>query len=435
MKPKIHTLSGTPEEFFCGGIEDSFCSHVRPGFPERPMDEFELMRVYKRFRKYLNHVAKLEAGGRNVHRLRTGAPWHMIETVPGVYNWSWMDKFVNHANKLGIDLIVDIVHYATPLWMEQSFDDPQYPERVAAFAKAFATRYKDRVKHYTPANEPGINSLMCGANGAWKPYMTGSQGFVRVLTQLAKGIQQTVKAIRSVQPDAVMFAVEATGYFLPLSEAAIPAAKANIRRDLLCWDLVHGKVDINHELYAWLRENNVSAEALTEFQTNAVKMDILGVNYYPWSSRTIDVKDGRVVEATGAPDGRLLGNLLRECYEYTGAPLWVTETSAHGVGAGSKTGAYRDKLPEQRIKWLDDTLEACGEVRKQGIPLLGYTQFPLFSMIDWEYRGGDGLASEYLINLGIYDVKFKGVDDIRITESPAVARFKHHLRTFEAVSA
>jgi beta-glucosidase len=435
MKNIIKHLPGTPEEFFCGGLEDSFVAHARPGHPERPMDEFELMRVYKRFRKYLNHVAKLQAGNRRVTRLRTGAPWHLIETQPGVYDWRWMDKFVNHANKLSIDLIVDVVHYATPLWLEKSFLDPLYPEHVASFAAALATRYKGKVNLYTPLNEPGVNAQMCGEAGAWAPYLTGGAGYVQVMIQLALGIQQTVQAIRAVDPDAVMFAVEAMGYYAPLSPAAVPVAKAKLHRDLVCWDLVHGTVDESHACFGWLTEMGTSLETLAALRSNAVKMDVLGVNFYPWSSKTVDVVDGKVVDGWGKWDGHLLANLLQDCHEYTQAPMWVTETSAHGAGAGSKTGAVLDHWPELRIEWLDGTMEACAQVRKEGLPLLGYTQFPLFSMVDWLYRDGTGSVEDYLINLGMYDVKLVGEDDIKIIKTATVDRFLYHLSMFETQAA
>jgi hypothetical protein len=110
--------------------------------------------------------------------------------------------------------------------------------------------------------------------------------------------------------------------------------------------------------------------------------------------------------------------------------MWVTETSAHGAGAGSKTGAVLDHWPELRVEWLDGTMEACALVRKEGLPLLGYTQFPLFSMVDWLYRNGTGPVEDYLINLGMYDVKLVGQDDIKIVKTATV----YHMRTFEATT-
>jgi beta-glucosidase len=34
--------------------------------------------------------------------------------------------------------------------------------------------------------------------------------------------------------------------------------------------------------------------------------------------------------------------------------------------------------------------------------VLGYTWFPLFTMVDWRYRHGKGPQERYYINLGLY---------------------------------
>ena len=81
--------------------------------------------------------------------------------------------------------------------VKKEFANPDYPKYVAAYAAAFAERYKGIVKWYTPLNEPIINALMCGMRGLWPPYLKGDNGYIRMMLQLARGIIQTVKAIKA----------------------------------------------------------------------------------------------------------------------------------------------------------------------------------------------------------------------------------------------
>ena len=47
-------------------------------------------------------------------------------------------------------------------------------------------------------------------------------------------------------------------------------------------------------------------------------------------------------------------------------------------------------------------MAAIKQLRAAGVPVLGYTWFPLFTMIDWRYRLGRGPLEEYRVELGLY---------------------------------
>jgi hypothetical protein len=42
------------------------------------------------------------------------------------------------------------------------------------------------------------------------------------------------------------------------------------------------------------------------------------------------------------------------------------------------------------------------------VPVLGYTWFPLFTMIDWRYRWERGPIENYLLDLGLYQLHANG---------------------------
>jgi hypothetical protein len=55
-----------------------------------------------------------------------------------------------------------------------------------------------------------------------------------------------------------------------------------------------------------------------------------------------------------------------------------------------------------RSRWLDSSLAAIKALRGRGIPVLGYTWFPMFTMIDWRYRTGRRPKEAYQIDLGLF---------------------------------
>lgn len=417
---------------FMVGIECTMIVDVRTDLnPDmRELDQYELMKHYTRWREDLDLVAKLRTEHHSVKRIRWALPWYRVETAPGVYDWSWTDQVVDYALELGIELVVDVVHYGCPRWMPLAFLDPTYPERVASFAAAAAERYKGKINDWTPFNEPAVAAEFGAKSAQWPPYENNEQAFVRSIVAIAEGMQLSTKRIRAIDPAVRIWAAESVKNYHPVNAEAAPFAKAALRKDLVIWDLVHGKVDEKHEYYGWLTGNGATPEQLPRLRANAVVMDVLGINFYPWLSQTYEWKDGGIQQFWDW-NGNLLLELLQGCYEHTGARLCVTETSAHG-GGGPKSQSMIDGAGDFRQRWLDETVAAVAEARSQGIPCLGYTQYPLYTMIDWKYRLETGCPEDFFVHFGMIEVDEK---DYSRRWTPVADRFLHHMRTFECEGA
>jgi beta-glucosidase len=381
---------GSQSEGFiwAGGIEDTFIPQERPGL--RALEEYELTQHYQQWRGDLARGASL-----GISALRWGVPWYRVERAPGVFDWVWIDEVLDYmVRDLRIEPIVDLMHYGTPLWLEGNFIAPDYPERVAMYASAFAERYGTLVRYYTPLNEPTVNADMCGRRGEWPPYLTGEAGYLRVLLPIARGIQLSAQAIRAADPDAVLVAVEAMGWCRPAAPEAQPAADRRDHHELLAWDLVRGAVDAAHPLHAELLANGASEIELAWLRAGATEQDWFGVNFYPWSACEISLDEGGGASTRPIPrDGRLLADVLRRCHAHTGVPLIVSETSANEDIAG-------------RGAWMDETIAAVCELRAAGLPVIGYTWFPLITMVDWAYRTSALPVADHLLHLGLWDSHF-----------------------------
>ncbi|HJZ47532.1 MAG TPA: family 1 glycosylhydrolase [Roseiflexaceae bacterium] len=402
---------------WAGGIEDTFIPQGRAGL--RPLEEYELTQHYAQWRGDLYRAASL-----GISALRWGVPWYRVEPEPGRFDWTWIDEVLDcMVRELGIQPIVDLMHYGTPLWLEGSFVAPDYPERVATYARAFAERYGRLVRYYTPLNEPTVNAQMCGRRGMWPPYLTGEDGYVRVLLSIARGIQLSAQAIRAADHDAALVAVEAMGWCRPASPGAQAAAARRDQHELLAWDLVRGAVNERHPLHAELIANGASEVELAALRAGATEQDLFGVNFYPWSACEMALdENGQPSPRPVARDGRLLADVLRRCYGHTGRPLIVTETSAKEDIGG-------------RAAWMDETIAAVREVRAEGVPVIGYTWFPLITMVEWEYRTSERSLADHLLHLGLWDSHFDERGVLVREATPLVERYRQYVASKTILTA
>jgi beta-glucosidase/6-phospho-beta-glucosidase/beta-galactosidase len=403
-------FSGSPIDFCWGtGIEDTFVPQTRPGM--RPLDEYELMGHYEHWRADL---ALAKACG--AQTIRWGIPWYRVEPEQGRFDWSWTDQVIPYiTDELGLQPILDLMHYGTPLWLTHSFIDPRYPAAVAAYARAVAERYGDRIRYYTPLNEPSVNALMCGKRGLWPPYRHGERGYLAVAMALAEGMLRTVRALREVNPHAIMVHVEATGIWRAAHAGLEPLAAEQRQRGYLFLDLLTGRVDEEHPRWSWLTSNGVPAETLHRLAAQLITLDIIGLNFYPqWSTRQIALDQrGRMRFRKVEQNGAGFGQMIADFYERYRAPIMITETSA-----------MKGIAPKRR--WLHDSVAAVRELRGRGVPVIGYTWFPLFTMVDWNYRTGQRPRNAYLIELGLYESQTEPDGTLRYVPTELVDAFRHY---------
>ena len=177
-----------------------------------------------------------------------------------------------------------------------SFLNPDYPEYVADYSRAFADHYRGLCYWYTPLNEPRINAWYAGRLGWWPPYAKNWHGFASVLAQLCRGICKTQQAIAEVSPGAVFVHVDATDLYLA-GDPGDPALaeEARFRRSWCCLalDLVLGRVTRDHTLTSCAERHGIGADQSDWFLANAVRPDIIGYNMYPMFSRKVVTRSSR----------------------------------------------------------------------------------------------------------------------------------------------
>src|SRR4051812_4670458 len=150
-------LPVAPDQFLWGtGIEDTFIIDPHP-LTGRTLDEYELTGHYEQWEADLQRAAEL-----GVSILRYGIPWYRVEPRPGQFDWSWTDQVLPRIVELGMEPVIDLMHYGTPLWLTDAFLNTDYAERVAEYGAAFARQYRGLFRWLTPLNEPRVNAWYAG---------------------------------------------------------------------------------------------------------------------------------------------------------------------------------------------------------------------------------------------------------------------------------
>lgn len=373
---------------FALGVEDTFIPQEAEG--QRSLDEYELMQHYEFWREDLGLCEQVGAT-----MVRWGIPWYKVNPEPNVWKWDWLDQVVDWFEEHKIALIADLVHYGTPLWLQGEFGSDEYSSRVAEYAHAVADRYRGRIPHYTPANEPLLNTMYCGEFGHWPPYLTGDAGFVKVLRGISKGIVQSQSAISMADPDADFVHVEASFRFAGDIDDHQDTHQHLLARRFIVQDLVMGRVDASHPLAPYLLEHGFSESDLAWARENTAEPDVIGVNYYPQHSTE---RFERGVSLGGGP-GQLrprvnagtegLRDVLSQFAARYGKPVFLTETGYTGSVA-------------ERIAWLRDSVEAVHQLRAEGVDVVGYTWWCITDMFEWTYRYGTGEPLDYLLAMGLW---------------------------------
>lgn len=359
-----------------GGVE---CSVVRIG--ETWRDQLHETGHHARDDD-LDRVAALGIG-----TVRYPVLWERVAPdSPDDHDWSWHDRRLDRLRDLRITPIVGLLHHGSgPHYTDLL--DPAFPAKLAAYAAAVARRYP-WIGAWTPVNEPVTTARFSALYGHWYPHARCLHAFCRMVVNQCLGVDAAMRAIRAVDPAALLVQTEDLGRIFAVPSLRYQADHENLRR-WLSLDLLFGRVDPQHPLWPLLMRAGVSPTSLRVLQENTVPPDIIGINHYLTSDRYLDpdhdryppefaggngrdryadVEAVRIVPAPGplGPEARLW-----EAWERYRHPIAVTEAH-HGA----------EELIEC-VRWLAEVWEAASRLRARGADIRAVTAWSLFGAVDW----------------------------------------------------
>jgi dTDP-4-dehydrorhamnose reductase len=318
-------------------------------------------------------------------------------------NWSWADERLGRLRELGINPIVGLVHHGSGP-RHTSLIDPEFPEKLALYARAVAQRYP-WLTHYTPVNEPLTTARFSGLYGHWYPHGRDNLTFGRALLGQCRGVALSMKAIREVNPNAQLVQTDDLGKIYSTPKLAYQAQFENERR-WLSFDLLCGRITPAHPVWDYLHKCGISDAELEWFLENPCPPDIMGINHYLTSDRLLDehlehypacYHGGNEkhqyadVEAVRVCAEGIAGHhsLLKEAWERYHLPLAVTEAHLHCTR-------------EEQLRWLYEVWNGALQLRDQGVDVRAVTAWSLLGTYDW-----NSLVTRWVgyYESGVFDVR------------------------------
>jgi dTDP-4-dehydrorhamnose reductase len=358
-----------------GGLE---CTLNRVG--DRYLDQLERNGHYGRADD-LDRFA-----GLGIRAIRYPVLWERVAPDGvGRADWRWTDERLGRLRELGIRPIVTLVHHGSGP-RHTSLVDPGFPAGLAEFARAVAERYP-WVDAYTPVNEPLTTARFSGLYGHWHPHGRDPATFVRALLTECRAVAAAMRAIRQVSPGAALVQTDDLGKTFSTRALGYQAEFDNERR-WITWDLLCGRVDRGHPMWAYLAGCGAPERELDALAEDPAPPDILGINYYLTSERFLDERLERYPPHTHGGNGRhayadveavrvrsqgIAGPraLLREAWDRYGIPLAVTEVHL---------GCTR----EEQLRWLHEVWTAACSLRADGADVRAVTAWALLGSYDWD---------------------------------------------------
>lgn len=338
---------------------------------------------------------------------RTSIAWTRIfpqgdEETPNEEGLRFYDNVFETCHKYGIEPLVTISHYETPLHLAKEYNGWASRKMISfyeTYVRTIFKRYKDKVRYWLTFNE--INSILhiplSGGILMSKDVVSKQELYQAIHHELVASALAT-KIAHEMMPDAKIGCMVLGMPVYPLTPAPEDMIKMQEtdRSNLLFTDVhVRGK----YPAYAKriFEENNITIQMNPEDEEilkNTV--DFISFSYYMSICESASTKKNGEANIMGGvmnpylnasewgwqidPKGlRYLMNALYDRYE---KPLFIVE---NGLGATDQLieDANGNKTVEDdyRIRYLRDHLIQVGEAIKDGVEVMGYTTWGCIDVV------------------------------------------------------
>jgi hypothetical protein len=121
-------------------------------------------------------------------------------------------------------------------------------------------------------------------------------------------------------------------------------------------------------------------------------------------------EDGAIRQEGVWGGGGALNTVVRDYHRRYACPIFITECSLNERAVeGSSFGVppYPRGGPagSRRVRWLDEAVETIANLRSEGLPVVGFCWWPLYDLVNWEYREGNAPVRRYLEPMGLFAIR------------------------------
>lgn len=325
------------------------------------------------------------------------------ELEPNEEGLAFYDRVLDELEKHGIEPLVTISHYETPLHLAQQYDGWVSRELIGfyeRYARVLFERYGSRVKYWLTFNE--INSvlhapLLSGGILTPKEQLSEQDLYQAIHHELVASALAT-KIAHEVAPNAQVGCMLIAMPVYPLTPGPADALKV---MDVDHSNLMFGDVHVRGEYPGFalrlFKEKGIDLN-ITDEDREILKntVDFISFSYYMSIAETAD-------PAAGAGEGNIMGGVpnptleksdwgwaidptglrivMNQFWERWQKPLFIVE---NGLGAKDQlveVGGVKTVEDDYRIAYLNDHLVQAGEAIADGVELLGYTTWGCIDLV------------------------------------------------------
>jgi beta-glucosidase/6-phospho-beta-glucosidase/beta-galactosidase len=221
-------------------------------------------------------------------------------------------------------------------------------------------------------NEPLPTTLFCSYTGMWYPHRASDQEFVAMTLQVARCISACIALLRRKNKSVQIVHVDTSEHHRAVDRACGDWVEFANQRRFLMLDLVLGRLNAEHPLHRYLKENGARDEELHWFQDHPETIDLLGLDYYIHSEM-----EWSWCGEQGRPDirpynerPRGFAGVAEDYVDRYNKPILLSETNIRGTVA-------------ERLTWLKFMEEQCEEVVGRGTDFRGFCWYPTIDSTDW----------------------------------------------------
>lgn len=361
------------------------------------------------YHRYKEDIALFAEMGFKVYR--TSIAWSRIfpngdDAEPNEEGLAFYDKVFDELSKYGIEPLVTLSHYETPLSLSKKYNGWASRELVGFYEKYVRTvfnRYKDKVKYWLTFNE--INSILHA------PFMSG--GILTSPEELSKqDLYQAVhhelvasasatKIAKEINPDFQIgcMVLAMPTYPMTSNPDDVVAAMDEERQNYMFSD-IHVRGKYPNYMKRFFHDHNISIhfELGDEELLAENTVDFISFSYYmsaTASAQPENYEQGKGNIMGGIPnpyleasewgwqiDPKGLYLALNNFYDRYQIPLFIVE---NGLGAideliveenGNKT--VND---DYRISYMSDHLVQVREAIRDGVEVMGYTSWGCIDLV------------------------------------------------------
>jgi len=362
---------------------------------------------YHRYKEDIKLLAEM-----GFKTFRTSIAWSRIfpngdDAEPNEKGLEFYDNLFDECLKYGIEPLITISHYETPLALSKNYDGWINRKLIGFYQNYVRTifaRYKDKVKYWLTFNE--INSVL------HQPYLSGGiftdkkkltkQDLYQAIHHELVASALAVKIGHEIMPNAKIgcMILGVPNYPLTPHPSDVLEAMKQDRENLYFADVqVRGAYPKYMNRY--FKENNIKIHMEPgdeEILKNTV--DFISFSYYMSSCATSDLEKKKIGNGAGNiisgisnpyleasdwgwqidPQGlRYILNLLYDRYQ---KPLFIVE---NGLGAIDKLttdeNGNKTVIDDYRIKYLNDHLVQVREAIEDGVEVMGYTTWGCIDVV------------------------------------------------------